>query len=233
VQRSALLIDPALGATALPPSVPAPPAPPAMPAPEASRPPPPLATAPVLAETPARAEPRRLSLAARAALAGDIGTVGSANVGGEVAVLGAWRHVRVELVGSYWAPSTATAAGRSDEGASLKHGAAGARAGYDIERGRMMLTPFVAAEVDWVTGSGFGGQEQLTETATWGALGGGLVAAWRIGGGVSVAVGILGLVPGARPAFVASSSADGTATTIQRPSSVVARTFVGVEYLFF
>ncbi len=126
-------------------------------------------------------------------------------------------------------------AGESGVSASLRAFSGGIRGCYSIAPFSVSVSACALSDVDWVWASG-----QATGTATfldadagWVALGGGVVVAWRLSDLVSVRASVDSLAPPARPPFVAERP-DGTFSgLVHRPSALIGRAGMGVEFHFF
>ncbi len=244
----ALMLDPArerspASVVAALPQVPPPPPPPSLPPPfppppvQTPHPPPPEVAplAPPSPDTNPVASSRAAwapGLSVRIAVAGDLGTVASANLGGELAIVGSFRRVRLELAGSLWAPGTATLVGTS-EGASLAALAGTLRVGYRLGPDGLGVVPFVGVEVDRVGATGFGGSTHTRQTAVWIAGEAGATLLFRLSGRFSLALAGGAIVPTSRPEFVATQPAPATSRVIQEPSAVIGRATVGIEGRIF
>jgi hypothetical protein len=171
-------------------------------------------------------------LAARLAVGGDTGTISSANLGGEVAVSATLRRVRFEVAGSYWAPHTARLAANTEEGAKLGLQTLGLRIAYVARYRQLTLAPFVGAELDWMSAAGFGGTGHDNQRAQLVGVDVGGTAAWWFWRRLALSLTLEGVVLASRPSFVATAGGVPIGT-VQQPSPVVGRTFLGVEVLFF
>jgi hypothetical protein len=245
----ALMVDPALGASAQP--APEPPAPPPPPPPPEPPPLPPAEpeTPPLLAMMPRRsvipeetppapAHPPSTSdlapldhLSARIAAIGDIGSLPGADVGGELALLLSVRRLRFELAGALFASSNATASALPTEGAHLSLLTVAARGGYTFPLGPLALTPWVGVEVDSETGSGYGGDAHESQTGTWLAVAAGGSLSWRFWRLFSLSLGAEALVPTSRPTFLATDGASSN-VVLSKVSALSGRGFLGVECRF-
>jgi hypothetical protein len=85
-----------------------------------------------------------------------------------------------------------------------------------------------------VTGAGFGGAQDLPQTALWAAVDAGGMVAWSLGGRFSLSLTLEGMVPTSRPPFVALEPPPSPPSIVlQRVSPVIGRSFLGVECRFF
>jgi hypothetical protein len=210
--------------------------------PVTAEPPPPRPMSPVrLVASVPQAEPRptaehplpALTLSGRLSLAGDVGTLGSPDIGGEVAIAASVGVLRVELAGSAWAPSTSRAPNEPSEGAHLYLFSIGARVAYRFPLGRLTLSPLVGGEVDIAPASGFAsgtGDASHEPTAVFWGIGAGGVLGLPVSRRFALALAVEGVVPVTRPEFVVQGAGGGL---VERPSAIVGRTFLGGELRFF
>ncbi len=196
------------------------------PAPPLPPPPPPPPT------RPARAHAILEHLAARASFAGDLGSLPTLDAGGELAVSGIWRGVRVEVESSLFAPSSAGTSDTPNEGAHVWLLTVGARVGYELGLGRFALEPRVGLELDREVANGFGGQADSTQTGVWVAPSLGALGSVRVNRLLRVTLGLDAVIPTTRPSFLASEPAPAAPLTLHHVSAVSGRTSLGVECRF-
>jgi hypothetical protein len=161
-----------------------------------------------------------------------VGTVSSANLGGDLAVTTTLRHLRLEVAGTYWASTTATPAGHSGEGAGLELATLALRGAYLFTPlDKVNLGPLVGVEGDRVSAAGFGGVQHSDRTAIWAAVDFGAAASWWISQRFALSLALEGVAPTSRPSFVALTPPAST-LMIQQASRVIFRSFFGVECRF-
>ena len=186
------------------------------------------------AATPATKAPRLFrGVLVRLSVAGDLGTLATVDLGGELTAGATLGRVRLEASASYWADRRATAPGRAAEGAELGLFCFGGRAGYVFEVLPFTFVPFLGAEVDRVSASGFGGTSTFQQTAVWAGIDLGATASWAVGHGFAVSWTLEGVAPTSRPPFVALQPAPEPSIQVERSWAVFGRTFLGVERRFF
>jgi hypothetical protein len=170
-----------------------------------------------------------------ASILGELGTLPSPEVGGEVFASwlpGRWRAELREATGLV---QNADVTGRSGVGASLRAFSGGARGCYAILPFSVSVAGCALTEVDWVWASGYATASATVRDANagWVALGGGVLVVWRLSDRVSVRANVDSIAPLTRPRFV-TEGPDGTFSgLVHRPSALIGRTGLGVELHFF
>lgn len=95
----------------------------------------------------------------------DLGSLPSTGVGGEVGVGWNPSHLDVEILAAFLAPQRATLASIHSQGADFRFARVGARACYELFDARLDVGPCLGGGVEWISAEGFGSPPDLPANA--------------------------------------------------------------------
>jgi hypothetical protein len=178
-------------------------------------------------------EPTSLGVAVAADVVADSATLPSTGVGGELAIALVADRLRVEGRGRLFASQRALDPAKSTQGVDVALLGGGLRACFAVLAGTVALAPCAGGGVERLSADGFGGNASFSRDAAFASLDGGALLTWSFTRWLALRAELDGVVPLARPSFVVLRADGSVAEVLHRPSSVAARTGLGIELHFF
>jgi hypothetical protein len=172
-----------------------------------------------------------LQITATASGAGEIGSLPSTSVGGEVSIGVLLGPVRGEISAADWFAQDAGAPAAPGQGTRIHLLDGALRGCFRVRLGdKFEVDPCGGATLVFASSSGFGEDVKFEESSSWTTLDAGLLSSWRIAGPLALRA-TLGLgVPLTRPSFVLLDPQG--ETFLHRTSVVVGRASLGLEVRF-